>query len=792
MKQKLLRSYISAIALMVGLTFSASAQQFVSESGSSYNASCRAVLKFKQNDATPVVNNGTANEGTVGNPIDGTVEYASSVDGQTVLGLFYEKLVLSGGKKTVITDVSIVGQACNVGTALTGYLNLETYPYYVATATDIVTYQGIFNYASDLPQTIYPEYATTAGTDMYNTLNLSGTGIKTIGAGTQVGTGTLTTAATTPLEVDGIIQVGAGPSTVSGTLTLNLAASEFNLTNGNVTFENVVTLTDGTLELTSTGNATFDGDVDITAGSIALSSTGNAEFNNPVTLNGTGADITLSGAGNATFGDNVTVTEGSLVVADNAAGDLIIEDGVTLALGADGIVDLGIGADLVITGSFTNSGNGTNLIFDCASIVTYNGTGGQTILGTVATNPYGNLLMSESAKTAGDDIYLCTNFSLSDGNLDMDGNTLYMTSLTSNPYYGLALNGSTVTGNGLEEVLGKFNRVTSAAGTYRFNNNMTDVTLTNANLTSFELNVLPGTNPNNYDPATDVNRKVNITYSPAPASDDAENFDLKVGYRYEEGPIATTYWDATYTQASIRMWEGNGTDDEEKIGTGVPPVRTPAVAGTSLGAIKLSSIGNSLSSSTPNSIGLLASTNDVILRSGPTTFYSVNDGRWTNPNTWDEGEIPHQDDNAEVRTVVYVGIDGVDGTSVFHPATGNQTPESTEYGTDPAANKITIANLDNAALIIGNEDNGSTPGYVFKTKLTSDYSFVNNNTRSSSLAFPLVETKANIVATDLNGLWLMPLIGGSRDANDYYPILSTQKIQNKGAINNEGMIELGQ
>ena len=69
------------------------------------------------------------------------------------------------------------------------------------------------------------------------------------------------------------------------------------------------------------------------------------------------------------------------------------------------------------------------------------------------------------------------------------------------------------------------------------------------------------------------------------------------------------------------------------------------------------------------------STNDLILRAGPTIFYSVLSGRWSNPGTWDEGAQPGANDDAVVRHTVHAGyrrsIDAMYDEAELHPTTAN-------------------------------------------------------------------------------------------------------------------------
>lgn len=45
----------------------------------------------------------------------------------------------------------------------------------------------------------------------------------------------------------------------------------------------------------------------------------------------------------------------------------------------------------------------------------------------------------------------------------------------------------------------------------------------------------------------------------------------------------------------------------------------------------------------------------LFLRGGPAIYITVNSGRWSNPDTWDEGEQPGPDDMAVVRHTVHAG-----------------------------------------------------------------------------------------------------------------------------------------
>lgn len=558
-------------------------------------------------------------------------------------------------------------------------------------------------------------------------------------AGTIIGANSITTGSTSPLTVLGDLILGDDPSTLAGTVTLNDA----------------------------------------------------------------GASIT-AGPGDIVFNNDLTVTAGTLAIPDGVVGAFgtVTLEGITELTATTSIIDLGTNADLIITGSITNGGNGTNLLLDCSSTITYNDTdAGQEVLPTlnVDGNRYGNLVLSDAAKTGGtasygNDINICTNFSLADGNLNMYSNSGALRMNNPDGVVAYAAN---------EEVEGRFVRMVNATklDAYMFNNKMTSATFLADvnNPDSVQFNVRPGEAPNNYDATKDVDRKITVNYSGNPA---AFEMELKAGYLLAEGPDAGA-WTAPYTENSLRFYESDATQ-VEKVGTG--EVYGRGDAGANLGYVALTGIGSATTAIgvvPDNDIGQFLSGNDLLLRAGPTTFYSVEDGRWTNIATWDEGTVPTQIDDAEVRTMVYVGIDGpFAGTG----AGGNTTSEFAHYdlageGDDPAANKIIIADgYTRASLIIGNEDNPDN--YVFKTAYTAGNSFINQNTKVADgpllpvgHTFPIIAKGAYTSATDFQGLWIVPW-GTSVDP--LYPTstktasFGTYQIGNSGKINNEGVIEIGQ
>jgi len=716
--------------------------------GASYEANCDAVIKINNNGGRIQWTNGATLGQTRADSIPGVVDWASptpaaAADIDTVQALWYAHLVVSNGSKIMADGINVVGEAC--GTFLTGYDNIAEYPFYIA-STDPVLFLGTFNYSAYGDQTIWPTY-NSAGSNVnnYNILNIIAEGTVTLPNDERVGVNQLT---------------GNGALTIEGNLYVLGAAADTSFYDGLVTVNQ-------------------------------------------------GGTINTTGEGGILFRNDITLQDSSAIVA--GPGPVFIGDTATLALeGDNSYLNFGDGTDLVITGQITNGGNGSNLYFDCNSTVTYNDPdSGQVVLPTinVSTHRYGNLVLSGQDKVGGiiatayptadyADIYACGDFSLADGNLDMlinDG-LLFLSSVDADVTYGAA-NGT----DDNEEVLGRFGRNTDGtAGSYMFNNRQTFIALsTNANNPdSVELYVEPGAEPHDYNDTSDVKRKVTLNYFGN--ADDFAFDTVSVGYLQSE----RSDWTGVYTQDKIRFYESTDTpvDTSEKVGTGFPYNRV-ASTGTELGSVSLHDIQSTTVATISNGIDSVASGNDIVLRTGPTQFYTIADGRWTNPNIWDEGTIPTFADDAYLKHMVYVGIDGTFAGTI---GGADDTPENntkSEYdhyadianggnGDTAAANRIIILKdvANNPSLIIGNEDNPAT--YVFKTAYTDGSSIINNNTEVPTATFPIAAKTSFTDATGFNGLWVVPWLGATPTGRA--ATLGTHQIENKGKVRNEGIIEVGQ
>jgi hypothetical protein len=547
------------------------------------------------------------------------------------------------------------------------------------------------------------------------------------------------------------------------------------------------TTVDGTISLPATNSLAVLGDL-FTGATSTLA--GVVTANNGGTIN--------IGTGDITFDGNVTLTDGSIISDVVGDGTVTIGSGSTLALAANtGILNFGASTDLVITGAITNaSASGANLLFDCLSTVTYDGAAGQFILPTpdVAGNRYGNLVLTTADKvggtaTYGNNVNICTNFSLAGGDLDMRTNSGY---LQMNSAVGTVTYGG---GSGTEEVLGAFRRKLAASGDvalatpYTFNNYKTRVTFTALPTASasayYELNIDRDQSPINYIAGTDINRKITVDYDLAGAFE----YTLQAGYLLAETPGGNSTFTSPLTEADLKFFEADGAlpaDVEKVAGTGysrnaTDPIRHVSLSGLIGGTGAVDGVIERF----------ITPTNDLVLRASNTMISIVN-GRWSNPNVWDEGRIPVQSDNVEIRTMVYVGIDGpfagTSGGTDDVPA-NNTRSEAADYTAGAAAaNSITIGDYPAtfASLIIGNEDNGA---YTHKT-LSTGTSFINNNLTAPAATFPLNPDKSLVLnATGFNGLWITGFVTG---ATPGIPTLGTVQLQNSGSVNNQGIIEIGQ
>ncbi|MGA7193981.1 MAG: hypothetical protein WBW94_10135, partial [Anaerolineales bacterium] len=220
----------------------------------------------------------------------------------------------------------------------------------------------------------------------YSNLILSGSGAKTLSAGTTVGgnmtlSGTATTTTIAVMTIGGNLNVGSGTTFATGatnTWTLTVSGT---------------TTVDGTLTLANTGTKTFTGNVTVDnggtwneTGASSIAYAGNLQNNGTYTAN-TGAH-TFSGTGKTISGtvsipsltiSGITMNSGALTVSTTLAGASTLTNTGTLNFG---------GTSITPTLTATAVGNTVN----------YNAAGAQTVKVTA----YDQLVLSGSGiKTIG-------------------------------------------------------------------------------------------------------------------------------------------------------------------------------------------------------------------------------------------------------------------------------------------------------------------------------------------------------------------------------------------------------
>lgn len=491
----------------------------------------------------------------------------------------------------------------------------------------------------------------------------------------------------------------------------------------------------------------------------------NVTANGPITINDPTPASTfaeLRSSGTATYAANVTVTAGLFHVAGGTA---TVQSGATLSLAnsSDAQLQLDNGTTLDIAGVLQNNYSArTNWTFDAGSTLRFTATAnGQVIPYTGATKPYGNVYTSGGTKLteSGGNVYMA-------GNLTVESDNI---TIASGQKWVMTNGSATVTYSGAganSELIGAMERTISSTGvTYTFNNAQTQVKFTSANLPStMTITALPQTAPNNYDNTRDVNRKVTVSWS----GNSNWTADFRVGYKQSDIPST---WSANVNQSNLRFYESPSSGTPEKVATGQPYTRQ-AASGSTLGYIQLAGIQGTTAAA-PNGFGYIASGNDLLLRGGPSVFYAIAHGRWSNPATWDEGAEPSPQDE--------VVIDGFTVHAGYVRSVDNYTTAEA-YPTQLAA-KITIGSSPNSALLFGSTSGPKTFALNFGAGIPGE--LINNRAGTATISSGTPDTGSSpidaglVVYTTAGNEITLQIPGGLTNATG-------------ATIHNFGTIEVGQ
>jgi hypothetical protein len=574
------------------------------------------------------------------------------------------------------------------------------------------TYSGTFYYDGTGPQTIFAETAASGPDNRYNNL-----AIMTGSGACAAGTSTKTIADNQTISLLGDF------SSADNRTTLLLEGQLFAV---NVTANGPITINDPTpgttfAELRTTGIATY-------------------------------------------YAANVTVTAGLFNVAGGTA---TVQSGATLSLANSTNANLQLGANttLDIAGDLQNNLPArTNWNFDATSTIGFTRTAdGQTIPYTVASNPYGNVYTSGGTKSteSGGDVIMA-------GNLTVQSDSI---AVASTRVWNMTNPSATVTYSGAganSEIVGQMQRAISntPGPSYTFNNAQTQVTFTAGTPpTTMTLAVFPRNNPNHYDNTTDVQRRVTVSWS----GSNNWTATFRVGYKTSDIP---TTWGTSVNQSNLRFYESPATNPPppgtpEKVSTANQYNRS-AASGANLGYIELAGIQGT-GTAAPNGRGFIASGNDLLLRGGPSVFYPIASGRWSNPNTWDEGVEPSPSDEVVINGfTVHVGyVRAIDNYSV-NEAYPNQL-----------AAKITIGSSPNSALLFGSTSGAKTFSLNVGAGVPGE--IINNRAGTATITSGTPDTGSSPIDAGL--------VVYTTSGNEI--TLQAKSLQNNGTLFNFGEIEVG-
>jgi hypothetical protein len=455
----------------------------------------------------------------------------------------------------------------------------------------------------------------------------------------------------------------------------------------------------------------------------------NADF--PATPNfrgnieiGTVANITIPGAFNVGAGvtrfavREVRVVAGSLGTRFNT-GEILVQTGATLRL--NDLTTLtnspaALGAIRLTTASHTLRVSGNlrndrlpldNTFFDPQSTVIFNArldaasvlvqTFPQEIMRTSSAFPYGNLQCEFSDKIiASSPTFTQATISLA-GNFRMNGGILNVARNTINPdSIGIVqiLNPEArVEYSALAEVRGSVRRIMSdRAGNYVFNNATTRFLATSPNTTlpaEMTMTILQGVPPLTYEAASDVRRRILCSYRGNPNS--VWQGNLQLGYRASEITSPFQTLNESYLSFFASPIPTNRIDTVRRIAT--TRIFREAASVQGFGVVEQFAVTNA-----PASLFRITSGEEIILRGQRELVRSVQDGRWSNPLTWNVLRQPDAGDSVEVRHAVHCGFrrNAIDGTTLL-----GQVRERAAVDSARLAAFINIVSATNATFLLG-------------------------------------------------------------------------------------------
>ena len=323
---------------------------------------------------------------------------------QTVNPIAYYRLTLSGSAAKTMTSITAIGDAFTIS----GTANM--------TGNAALVVGGLFTYSSTGSTTLTTttpistgSFTMSAGTLIDNaiTITVTGTGASTWtkSGGTFTATGTVNFTGTSP-------QIGASnfnnfQVSVSNTATLTgIATIAGDLTISTGTFDLATFTADrsaagGTLTLSANTNLLIGGTNTFPANysthTLNATSTVNYYGSNQTVTNETYGNLTLSGSGTKTMPVAVLSVAGVFTTAGttsatagatiNVTGNVVLGSGTTFNAGS---------YTHTVGGNWNNNGA---TFTPSTSTITFNGTAGQVITGTAASQTFYNILIAKTTGT---------------------------------------------------------------------------------------------------------------------------------------------------------------------------------------------------------------------------------------------------------------------------------------------------------------------------------------------------------------------------------------------------------
>lgn len=599
------------------ITFTSDNGQFQTDTDSDANIANSGTISFEGARA-----DGIYFSNTVGADAAGAAGLTSDV---RLSGWIYYSNTVGSGTQTVqsryYTSLGVENAATKA------YVSNGTLaPVYVSGTYNVVSGSGTRNYDGNSTTFVYDGNSeqvvfaeNIAGTSgRYYNLAFQGTGTKRVSDGTTVqaqneirteasASGGVTVNGNMWAENNFIIEDGAGQFLVDG-----------NTSDASLTF--------------GSGTATIDGDLIIETSGVGGSSVAYTDGGGVVNVNSTGS---------------LAVNSGTFFVED---GPLNINASASMSMNATGFLDVASSNTFYVAGNVNNqvAANGTNgrnnTVYADDSWAIFEDV---DVEETDESYPYGNLEVRATSGTmtvengASDRVFLSNNLAVNTNSLNLlpNSSTLTMLDETASPSYDVAT----------AEVVGMMARRTNGtSNTLTYNNSqmLFNISAGSGSVSEVALDSRPGNQNSDYDAARDVQRTVDLYYQAT------DNFVAQMRFSY----LDTEAPSSTINEVDLKFREDQGSGTTEKVSTGSQVTRD-ATADPGLRWVQLDGIRRSGDGGGLTDLAEVDNPGTLFLRGGPTTYISINRGRWSNPNTWDEGEQPGYRDEAVVRHTVHIGYE---------------------------------------------------------------------------------------------------------------------------------------